>query len=115
RDEDQGPNHCDRNPFGESPDSSSSKGLKRLWCSCSHDRPSLRRCVGISGFHSRRYRDETILRGTTTNRVRVADPRVSAEREGFDPPDPCGPTVFKTVAFVHSATAPCTRKCRSGA
>jgi hypothetical protein len=29
-----------------------------------------------------------------------------AEREGFEPPDPCGPTVFKTVAFVHSATAP---------
>jgi len=26
-----------------------------------------------------------------------------AEREGFEPPDPCESTVFKTAAFDHSA------------
>jgi hypothetical protein len=29
-----------------------------------------------------------------------------AEREGFEPPDPRGSTVFKTAAFDHSATSP---------
>ena len=29
-----------------------------------------------------------------------------AERGGFEPPDPCGSTVFKTAAFGHSATSP---------
>ncbi len=29
-----------------------------------------------------------------------------AEREGFEPPGPFGPTVFKTVAIDHSATSP---------
>ena len=29
-----------------------------------------------------------------------------AEREGFEPPDPCGSTVFKTAAFDHSAISP---------
>ena len=29
-----------------------------------------------------------------------------ADGEGFEPPVPCGTTVFKTVAFVHSATHP---------
>src|SRR5581483_8024474 len=29
-----------------------------------------------------------------------------AEREGFEPPDPCGSTVFKTAALNHSATSP---------
>jgi hypothetical protein len=29
-----------------------------------------------------------------------------AEREGFEPPDPCGSTVFKTAAFDRSATSP---------
>ena len=32
-----------------------------------------------------------------------------AEREGFEPPGPCGPAVFKTAAIDHSATSP-TRK-----
>ena len=31
-----------------------------------------------------------------------------AERVGFEPTGPGGPTTFKAVAFVHSATAPCT-------
>ena len=30
----------------------------------------------------------------------------SAEREGFEPPVPCGTTVFKTVAIDHSAISP---------
>ena len=29
-----------------------------------------------------------------------------AEREGFEPPEPCGSSVFKTDAFDHSATSP---------
>ena len=29
-----------------------------------------------------------------------------AEREGFEPPEPCGSTVFKTAAIDHSATPP---------
>ena len=29
-----------------------------------------------------------------------------AEREGFEPPVPCGTTVFKTVAIDHSAISP---------
>jgi hypothetical protein len=29
-----------------------------------------------------------------------------AEREGFEPPDPEGSTVFKTAAFDRSATSP---------
>ena len=32
-----------------------------------------------------------------------------AESEGFEPPDPCGSTVFKTAAFDHSATSPYIR------
>ena len=31
---------------------------------------------------------------------------VMAEEMGFEPMNPCGLTVFKTVAFVHSATPP---------
>ena len=29
-----------------------------------------------------------------------------AEREGFEPPEPCGSTVFKTAAIDHSAISP---------
>ena len=32
--------------------------------------------------------------------------KIYAEREGFEPPDPCGSTVFKTAAIDHSATSP---------
>ncbi len=31
-----------------------------------------------------------------------------AEGEGFEPPEPCGSTVFKTAAIVHSAIPPFT-------
>lgn len=31
-----------------------------------------------------------------------------AEEEGFEPPVPCGTTVFKTAAFDRSATPLCT-------
>ena len=31
---------------------------------------------------------------------------IFAEREGFEPPVPCGTTVFKTVAIDHSAISP---------
>lgn len=43
---------------------------------------------------------------------------IGAEREGFEPPNPCGPAAFKAAAFVHSANVPCDnhRLCRwSGA
>ena len=33
-------------------------------------------------------------------------PKKLAEGEGFEPPVPCGTAVFKTAAFVHSATPP---------
>ena len=33
-------------------------------------------------------------------------PKFVAEREGFEPPDPFGSTVFKTAAIDHSATSP---------
>ena len=36
----------------------------------------------------------------------AAHERDLAEREGFEPPGPFGPTVFKTAAFDHSATSP---------
>ena len=31
---------------------------------------------------------------------------IGAEEEGFEPPVPCGTTVFKTAAFDHSAIPP---------
>ena len=37
-------------------------------------------------------------------------PKFVAEGEGFEPPRPCGPPVFKTGAFNHSAIPPSTRK-----
>ena len=33
-------------------------------------------------------------------------PSLLAEDEGFEPPDPCGSTVFKTAAIDHSANPP---------
>ena len=35
--------------------------------------------------------------------------RVLAEKEGFEPPVPCGTPVFKTGAFDHSAISPWQR------
>ena len=32
--------------------------------------------------------------------------QIMAEGEGFEPPVPCGTTVFKTAAFDHSAIPP---------
>ena len=37
-------------------------------------------------------------------RIRVL--LIDAEEEGFEPPVPCGTTVFKTAAFDHSAIPP---------
>ena len=36
-----------------------------------------------------------------------------AEREGFEPPEPLGSTVFKTAAFDHSAISPERDKSRT--
>lgn len=38
--------------------------------------------------------------------MRNSKERSMAEREGFEPPGPCGPAVFKTAAIDHSATSP---------
>ena len=35
--------------------------------------------------------------------------RTLAESEGFEPPEPCGSTVFKTAAIDHSANFPVTK------
>lgn len=37
---------------------------------------------------------------------RFAIRRNDAESEGFEPPEPCGSTVFKTAAIDHSANFP---------
>ena len=37
-----------------------------------------------------------------------------AEREGFEPPEPCGSAVFKTAAIDHSATSPVAGALRFG-
>ncbi len=34
---------------------------------------------------------------------------ILAEREGFEPPEPCSSTVFKTAAIDHSAIFPSTK------
>jgi len=39
-------------------------------------------------------------------KTRASRTQVPAEREGFEPSNPCGSPVFKTGAFVRSATAP---------
>ena len=46
--------------------------------------------------------------GAVTHKKRSARPLFlwMAEREGFEPPDPRGSTVFKTAAFDRSATSP---------
>ena len=38
--------------------------------------------------------------------IAKVDVPAMAEREGFEPPEGCPSTVFKTAAFVHSATSP---------
>src|SRR5918993_3288659 len=47
---------------------------------------------------------QAVCSGTVTDRLNPC-----AERVGFEPTDPGGSAVFKTAAFVHSATAPVER------
>ncbi len=42
-----------------------------------------------------------------TKKAESFDSAFRAEREGFEPPDPCESTVFKTAAFDHSAISLC--------
>ena len=37
---------------------------------------------------------------------KLAEASLKAEDEGFEPPVPCGTTVFKTAAIDHSANPP---------
>ena len=39
----------------------------------------------------------------------AVDIKKLAEREGFEPPEPCGSTVFKTAVIDHSTISPCQR------
>ena len=48
-------------------------------------------------------RDKSLTLTSRTYRLKVL---FSAEREGFEPPDPLRSTVFKTAAFDHSAISP---------
>ena len=50
--------------------------------------------------------------GVRTLRVRIHPPKM-AEREGFEPPDPCESVVFKTTALNRSATSPLLTTYRS--
>ena len=55
---------------------------------------------------------EYIQPGPNTKRVAnsICTPSpVLAESEGFEPPEPCGSTVFKTAAIDHSANFPGTK------
>ena len=46
-----------------------------------------------------------VTTGTTVGQ-RTRLQTIMAEREGFEPPDPRGSTVFKTAAIDRSATSP---------
>ena len=54
---------------------------------------------------ARKTNDENILENQQIKKIRLA------EREGFEPPDPFGSTVFKTAAFGRSATSPKAYSC----
>jgi hypothetical protein len=45
-------------------------------------------------------------RGQAGGHAQSAVQDLLAEREGFEPPEPCGSAVFKTAAIDHSATSP---------
>ena len=55
--------------------------------------------------------EQSSFAGDSRHRARIGIVCVEekmAEREGFEPPGPCGPAVFKTAAIDHSATSPAT-------
>jgi hypothetical protein len=59
------------------------------------------RLIDVRGFES------PLHPGTHQNGQQPNITRLNlAEREGFEPPDGCPSTVFKTAAFDHSATSP---------
>ena len=56
------------------------------------------------------YKQACPLPDTKNSRSRCDQlPSLFAEDEGFEPPDPCGSTVFKTAAIDHSANPPICR------
>ncbi len=59
-----------------------------------------------NGRKVRRY-----LRLQNFRNLLIEKDKFVAEREGFEPPSPCGLTVFKTAAFNRSATSPLRAKC----
>ncbi len=55
----------------------------------------------------RNFFDGRKQKKATGNSSRLSNP--VAEREGFEPPEPCSSTVFKTAAIDHSAIFPRTK------
>ena len=75
-----------------------------------HTRASSTAYGNNTGAHQRHNRSE---QGDHVRRRRyrgrddvMVTPGKMAEREGFEPPEPRGSTVFKTAAIDHSATSP---------
>ncbi len=62
--------------------------------------------VSAPAFSSRKRPRQDVDDVQTANCSVVKDSINMAEREGFEPPEGCPSTVFKTAAFVHSATSP---------
>ncbi len=59
--------------------------------------------AGVAGNGSLRI---GLIASLSKGIVREVIEALVAEREGFEPPEPFGSTVFKTAAFDHSATSP---------
>ena len=63
------------------------------------------KCMRLQRMHILFQTAEQTHVKTRIRRIRVLK-RFYTEREGFEPPEPCGSTVFKTAAIDHSATSP---------
>lgn len=50
------------------------------------------------------------IRGLNCPRIPTVRRQHHAEGEGFEPPEPCSSTVFKTAAIDHSAILPVRQK-----
>lgn len=69
---------------------------------------------GLEGAEKRKCAAFSSLRLRTKKACSVAAGFFSAEAEGFEPPERCRSTVFKTAAIDHSATPPCPFISESG-
>ena len=69
---------------------------------------------GLEGAEKRKCAAFSSLRLRTKKARSNAAGFFSAEAEGFEPPERCRSTVFKTAAIDHSATPPCPFISESG-